>query len=127
MPTVTFDHLQLRSRDPEAAAAWFERHLGGEISRIPGRLGVRLGGANIFISPVVDGDGIGPAPVTPYRGLDHFGLTLEDIDAVSAQLKADGVEFTSEPTTIRPGVRVCFVRGPDGISIELLERHPRHQ
>jgi hypothetical protein len=32
------------------------------------------------------------------------------------------VEFTKEPTTTRPGVRICFIRGPHGISIELLER-----
>jgi catechol 2,3-dioxygenase-like lactoylglutathione lyase family enzyme len=46
------------------------------------------------------------------------------IDAVAAELKAKGVEFTREPTTVRPGVRVCFLRGPQGISIELLERKP---
>ena len=32
------------------------------------------------------------------------------------------MEFTKEPTTTRPGVRICFIRGPHGISIELLER-----
>jgi hypothetical protein len=28
-----------------------------------------------------------------------------------------------EPTTIRPGVRIAFLRGPEGVSIELLERN----
>ena len=56
------------------------------------------------------------------QGLDHFGLTVKDIDAVAAEIKAKGVEFTKPPTTIRPGVRICFIRGPQGISIELLER-----
>jgi lactoylglutathione lyase len=28
-----------------------------------------------------------------------------------------------EPRTVRPGVRVCFLRGPQGISVELLERN----
>jgi lactoylglutathione lyase len=27
-----------------------------------------------------------------------------------------------EPTTVRPGVRVAFLRGPEGVSIELLDR-----
>jgi len=45
------------------------------------------------------------------------------IDAIAADLKAKGVEFTREPTTIRPGVRVCFIRGPEGVSIELLDRN----
>jgi hypothetical protein len=29
-----------------------------------------------------------------------------------------------EPNTIRPGVRIAFLRGPEGVSIELLERTP---
>ena len=47
-------------------------------------------------------------------------------DAVAAEIKAKGVEFTKEPTTLRPGVRICFLRGPQGISIELLERDKKY-
>jgi lactoylglutathione lyase len=53
-------------------------------------------------------------------------LTVKDIDAVAAEIKAKGVEFTKPPTTIRPGVRICFIRGPQGISIELLERDKKY-
>jgi lactoylglutathione lyase len=126
MPTVIWDHVHLRSPDPEATAAWLENVLGGEIIRGPGRIDVKLGGANIFIAPVTVGDGVNTPPVTPYQGLDHFGLTVKDIDAVAAEIKAKGVEFTKEPTTIRPGVRICFIRGPQGISIELLERDKKY-
>jgi lactoylglutathione lyase len=126
MPTVTWDHIHLRSPDPEATAAWLENILGGEIVRGPGRIDVRLGGANVFIAPVAAGDGVNSPPATPYQGLDHFGLAVKDIDAVAAEIKAKGVEFTREPTTIRPGVRICFIRGPQGISIELLERDKKY-
>ena len=44
------------------------------------------------------------------------------IDQVVAELKAKGAEFTMEPTSIRPGIRICFVRGPENVAIELLER-----
>jgi len=126
MPIVTWDHVHLRSPDPEATAAWLEDVLGGTIIRSPGRIDVKLGGANVFIAPVTAGDGIHSPPVTPYQGLDHFGLTVKDIDAVAAEIKAKGVEFTKEPVTIRPGVRICFIRGPQGISIELLERDKKY-
>jgi lactoylglutathione lyase len=126
MPIVTWDHIHLRSPDPEATAAWLENILGGVIIRGPGRIDVKLGGANVFIAPVTPGDGVNTPPVTPYQGLDHFGLTVKDIDQVAAEIKAKGVEFTKEPTTIRPGVRICFIRGPQGISIELLERDKRY-
>ena len=50
------------------------------------------------------------------------------VDAlVSSSGKAKGVAFTKEPQTIRPGVRICFIRGPQGISIELLERDAKYQ
>jgi len=125
MPTVTWYLIHLRSPDPEAIAACLADILGGQINR-GATLIVKLGGANVFIAPVAAGDGVNAPPVTPYQGLDHFGLTVKDIDAVAAEIRAKGVEFTKEPTTIRPGVRICFIRGPQGISIELLERDKKY-
>ena len=46
---------------------------------------------------------------------------------IAAELKAKGVEFTREPTTVRPGVRVCFIRAPEGVSIELLDRDAKYK
>jgi lactoylglutathione lyase len=126
MLNVTWDHIHLRTPDPEATATWLQDMLGGEIIRNPGRIDVKLGGASIFIAPVKPGDGVNEPPLTPHQGLDHFGLAVKDIDAAAAQLKAKGVIFTTEPTTIRPGVRICFIRGPQGISIELLERDKKY-
>ena len=126
MTKVTWDHIHLRTADPEAMAAWFEKFLGAEVIRttLQGapRIDLKVGGADVFIMPVKDGDGVNTAPKIPYRGLDHFGLAVTGIDAVAAELKARGAEFTMEPTTVRPGVRVCFLRAPEGVSVELLER-----
>ncbi len=126
MPKFTYDHIHLRSPDPEATASWYERMLGAEVIRSTQqgkpRIDLKLGGANIFLAPVTPGDGVNPPPTTPYQGLDHFGLCVSGIDAVVAELKGKGVEFTKEPTTVRPGVRVAFLRAPEGVSIELLDR-----
>jgi catechol 2,3-dioxygenase-like lactoylglutathione lyase family enzyme len=107
-------------------AQWFERMLGADVIRTmqqgKPRIDLKLGGANIFIAPVVDGDGVNAPPTIPYRGLDHFGLSVTGIDAIAAELKAKGVEFTREPVTVRPGTRVCFIKAPEGVSIELLDR-----
>ena len=59
----------------------------------------------------------------PYLGLDHIGLRVEGIDTVVAELKQKGAEFTVEPKTIRPGVRIAFLRGPQNVLIELLDRN----
>lgn len=121
-PQLTWDHVHIRTPDPDATARWFAEMLGAEIVPSPARIDVRLGGNSIFLTPVSAGDGINPAPATPYQGLDHFGLAVQGLDALVADLKANGVQFTEEVRQVRPGLRVCFIRGPHGISIELLER-----
>lgn len=126
MAKFTYDHIHLRSPDPEATAAFYERMFGAEVIRTiqqgKPRIDLKLGGADIFIAPVAPDSGVNPPPITPYQGLDHFGLSVSGIDAVVAELKAKGAEFTMQPTTIRPGVRIAFLRGPQGVSIELLDR-----
>lgn len=126
MAKFTWDHIHLRTTDVEAAAKWYEQMLGAEVIRTmqqgKPRVDLKIGGANVFLYEVTGGDGVNPPPKTPYQGLDHFGLTVSGIDAIAAELKAKGVKFTREPTTVRPGTRVCFIEGPQGVSIELLER-----
>ena len=130
MATITWDHIHLRTADPEGTVKWFEEMLGAEITRstVNGkpRIDMKLGGGKIFIAEVKSGDAVNAPPVTPYQGLDHFGLFVKDLDTVVAGLKAKGVEFTTEPHVPRPGIKICFVRGPQGISIELLERDPKY-
>ena len=125
MTQFTFDHIHLRSPDPEATAVFYERMFGAEVLRSTQqgepRVDIRLGGQIIFIAPI-KGDTTPPPPSMPYRGLEHIGLAVTGIDKVVAELKAKGAEFTMEPTSIRPGIRICFVRGPENVAIELLER-----
>ncbi len=126
MPTVTWDHVHLRSPDPEATAQWFEHMLGAEVIRTTQegkpRIDLKLGGAKIFIAAVAPGDAVNPPPQTPYQGLDHFAFYVTGLDRYVDELKAKGAEFTQELKVPRPGIRTCFLRGPQGVSIELLER-----
>lgn len=128
MATFTFDHIHLRSPDPEATATFYEKMFDAEIVRsAPNgqpRIDIKVGGANIFIAPVTPDQGVAAPPESPYQGLDHFGLEVSDIDGKVAEMKEKGAAFTMEPTTIRPGTRFAFLRGPEGVSIELLERTP---
>ena len=122
----TYDHIHLRSPNPEATAAFYQRMFDAEVIRTmqqgKPRIDLKIGGANVFIAEVLSDAKVNPPPKTPYQGLDHFGLSVKGIDTIVAELRAKGAEFTMEPTTIRPGVRIAFLRGPEGVSIELLER-----
>ena len=125
MSGFKFDHIHLRSPDPEATASFYERMFAAEVIRSAplgvARIDLRLGGQDIFIAQAIEGKTAAP-PVSPYQGLDHIGLCVTGIDAVVATLKGKGAVFTMEPTTIRAGTRIAFLRGPEGVSIELLER-----
>ena len=128
MSAFKLDHMHILSPNVEATATWFERMFGAEIIRTTQqgkpRIDLKLGGANIFILDVgADSKAVAGAP-HPYLGLDHFGLEVKGIDAVCAELKAKGAVFTRGPETIRPGTRIAFLTGPEGVSIELLERTP---
>jgi len=126
MTKFTWEHIHLRSPDPAATAEWYQDKLGAEIIRTPlpdgsTRYDLDLTGQKIFIAKADPGS-IGASPQTPYMGLEHFGLTVDDIDAAVAELKTKGVPFTMEPRTIRPGVRIAFLTAPQDVSIELIQR-----
>lgn len=124
MPTFIYDHIHLRSPDPEATAQWYERVFGAEVIRIEQqgapRIDLKIGGTNIFLAASPQGEQA--AAGHPHQGLDHFGFRVSGLDAIVDEMKAKGVQFTREPTTMRPGVRVAFLTAPEGVSIELLER-----
>ncbi len=128
MTSFNFDHIHLFSKNPEATASFYEKMFGAQVTRSMAggkpRIDMKLGGANIFILDVSADPKIVAGASHPYLGLDHFGLEVKGIDAVVTDLKAKGAVFTRGPETIRPGTRIAFLTGPEGVSIELLERTP---
>lgn len=120
MLRVEWDHVQVFARDPAGVAAWFARHFGAEVSEGPGRLGVTLAGATLFIARGPEALLEGPAH--PHAGFDHIGLKVADLSAAVAELEAAGVVITQGPKVLRPGVSCAFIAGPEGICIELLQR-----
>jgi catechol 2,3-dioxygenase-like lactoylglutathione lyase family enzyme len=56
----------------------------------------------------------------------HLCLQVADIDAAHAEVVATGLEALSPPNDEPAlGLRWLFVRGPDGLRVELLERDRR--
>jgi catechol 2,3-dioxygenase-like lactoylglutathione lyase family enzyme len=54
-------------------------------------------------------------------GIRHVAFAVEDIDAVVAGLRACGAELVGELGRHEDSYRLCYVRGPEGIIIELAE------
>jgi lactoylglutathione lyase len=127
MTEFAYDHVHLRSPDPEATARYYERMFGAEVIKSiqsdgRERVDMKLGGVMMFIAQVPAEAALAEKPEGSFVGLDHMGLRVRDIDTVVAELKTKGGEFTVEPKTIRPGVRIAFMRGPQNVMIELLDR-----
>jgi lactoylglutathione lyase len=127
MPAYSYDHIHLRSRDPMGTAQYYHKMFDARIvesvqSDGQPRIDLDINGLAVFIAKVPADAQIEQEPVNPHLGLDHFGLRVDNLDAAYAELKRRGAEFAVEPRTIRPGVKIAFVRGPDNVRIELLER-----
>ncbi len=126
MIKFNWEHTHLRSPNPEATAAWYQDKLGAEVVKTTQpdgsvRVDLNLAGQKVFIAKAEPGKAA-DAPASPYFGLDHFGMTVPDIQAAVAALKAKGVTFTMDVTTNRPGTQIAFFTAPENVSIELIQR-----
>jgi catechol 2,3-dioxygenase-like lactoylglutathione lyase family enzyme len=143
MAIQRMEHVGVVVEDLAAATAFFvELGLelqgeasveGGSVDRVVGLEGVR---ADIAMLETPDGHGrlelakfhapSGPggdrhAPAnTP--GMRHIAFAVEDIDAIVAGLLARGAELVGEVERYKDSYRLCYVRGPEGIIVELAER-----
>ena len=105
---------------------------GGPVDRIVGLEGVRSDVA--FVStpdghgrlelikfhspPAEDGDPRAPAN-TP--GLRHLTFAVDDLQDVVSRLQARGAELVGEVVNYGDSYWLCYIRGPEGIIVELAE------
>jgi catechol 2,3-dioxygenase-like lactoylglutathione lyase family enzyme len=143
MTIQRMDHVGIVVDDLAAAKAFFvelglepqgEGSVEGDwVDRIVGLEGVR---SELAMMETPDGHGrlelvkfhapSGPggdrhAPAnTP--GLRHITFAVDDIDAVLARLRARGAELVGEVERYEDIYRLCYIRGPEGIIVELAEQ-----
>ena len=54
-------------------------------------------------------------------GIRHIAFLVEDIEAAVAKLQARGAEPFSEVQRYEDSYKLCYVRGPEGIILDLAE------
>jgi lactoylglutathione lyase len=127
MTEYKYDHIHLKSPDPEKTAQYYEFMFGAEILRLQysdgePRIGVRLGGILFYISDT-RGKPTGTAPAgRPFWGVEHIGFVVDDVDKTAAELRRKGAIFSQEPDSPKPGVRNVYILGPENVHIELINR-----
>jgi catechol 2,3-dioxygenase-like lactoylglutathione lyase family enzyme len=61
-------------------------------------------------------------PLANTLGIRHICFAVEDIEAIVAKLKRKGTEIFSEIQQYEESYKLCYVRGPEGIILELAEK-----
>lgn len=74
-----------------------------------------------FDAPSFDGGDHERAPANA-PGIRHITFAVDDVDATVARLQARGAELVGELGRYEDSYRLCYVRGPAGIIVELAER-----
>jgi len=143
MTVQRMEHVGVVVDDLAAATAFFVElglELEGEASvegrwvdRLVGLDGVR---ADVAVVRTPDGHGrleltkfhtpraVGAEPNAPANtpGIRHILFAVEDIEDVLARLRAHGAELVGELEQYEDSYRLCYVRGPEGIIVELAEQ-----
>ena len=109
--------------DVETAAAFYTKHLGFSVrQKFPAiailakdDLTLWLAGPTASASRPMP-DGAKPQP----GGWNRFVVTVDDLEATVARLKAEGVQFRND-TVVGPGCRQILVLDPAGNVIELFQ------
>ncbi len=143
MTVQRMDHVGIVVDDLKAATAFFVElglELQGEASvegdwvdRVIGLAGVRSeiamlatpdGQARVELSKFhAPSAGVGDrhAPANA-MGIRHITFEVDDIDAVLSRVQACGAELVGEVGRYGDVYRLCYLRGPEGIIVELAER-----
>lgn len=113
-------HVHLRGSDPAAVLAWYKEKFGGDTGKLKDRIdGVRYSGVWLLVQR-------GDATPSEGHAIDHIGWRTPDLAGKTAEYKAQGVKFTTEPRPLRlaSGVTVnyAYLEGPAGAKIELVQR-----
>ncbi len=127
--SYTIEHVSIRCRDIESSVDYFQRMFDAKVilRRTPGEgrriVFLRMGDSMLELMEM--GSPAEPADALNHLGVHHIGIKAEDFEAAYRDLKAKGAVFVGEPFEPTPGIRLAFLREPNGAVIELVQRDPK--
>lgn len=126
--TYRFHHLHLICKNLTRMIDFFTQDLGATLVRrqkfgTADGASLDLQGTTINLRLAREDEHLAGDGSQPGYGYDHIGLQVEDVDAACADLKNNGYSFFMEPRDI-PGLRIAFFKGPEQITIELVQELP---
>ncbi len=117
----TFTHVHLRVPDAWAAAHWYHTLVDGNL-RVAGESGMgAVRQANGSISTMFDEPQGRSALPSAGSAIDHFGFTVDDVDATVEKARSMGATIDTEPRDGTTVARIAYIVDPWGTRMELLE------
>ena len=123
-----FNHVHLKSPDPEATANWYVKafnfEIVGDIVRDSGDRFIRCRSADgiaFNISAARTNESMATGDASAHWGLEHFGITVDDLDAEIERLKGLGAELLERVPPNPGATQIAFIKGPDNVRIELMQ------
>jgi len=120
------EHVSIRCRNMESSIEYYQKMFGAQVMlrrNLPNSKQIVYLQIGDTMLELMD---FGPAadPVDPreHYGVYHLGIKTDDFDAAYRDLKAKGADFLGEPFEPTPGIRLVFLREPNGAVIELAMR-----
>ncbi len=123
--TYSLHHVHLICRDLEKMISFFEEALGVKLVErrkfgTADGATLDLQGIDINLRVAREGEEIRENLTPSSYGYDHIGLQVEDIQAAYEDLSNRGYSFFMPPTE-GAGLIIAFFKGPENITIELLQ------
>ena len=120
--TFKLEHVHVKTRDPAGTARFYMETLGAtliEANHNDTHFRINLHGLTLNITDHVDYQ-----KRQQKYGIEHFAIETDDMEGTLAKLKAKGAIVLEElisPVPAHKGGRICFLEGPEGIQLELVE------
>ena len=123
----SYDHIHLKASNLDESISFYEKNFNAEKKfsrelRGMSLVGMDINGMTLLISDTAEGENPKPGSADPQFGLIHFGLLCDNLEQKIEELKNNGVEFTMDLTDIGGGTKIAFIKAPDEVLIELLQR-----
>jgi catechol 2,3-dioxygenase-like lactoylglutathione lyase family enzyme len=104
---------------------WIDRIIGLEDATVETVMARGPDGSDIFEIVRFQSPAAGaqePAPATNRPGLRHVAFKVDDVRAVVERVREAGWGTVGEIVDYENTFRLCYVRGPEGLIVELAER-----
>jgi catechol 2,3-dioxygenase-like lactoylglutathione lyase family enzyme len=120
---VSLNHVAIAAQDFEATSAFYSDVMG-----FPRAFAFREADGSPYLTyfQVNRNTFVELMAVTPQRppGFVHFGLEVDNLDALVGRLRARGVKVGDASVSERTKTRIAVAHTPDGTTIELMEFGP---